>query len=343
MNPTGTAVTLARELIAVESITGNEEPVVKILERELRAMGLPVHSDEVAPGRRNLYAGPERPAVLFSTHTDTVPPFLEPREDETYLHGRGACDTKGIQAAMIEAGQRLLAEGRTDFGYLFVVGEEVDNCGARHANKTVRAGHVILGEPTENRVAVGHKGVYSCRVRAGGIAAHSAYPELGDSAIHRLLAGIHRVLLADLGTSDILGPATVNVGEIHGGVAPNVFAPAAEATLVVRVVGVLEEVEKKVAECFTDPTTGELDSRVEIEGRSRMPVPSLERVEGFPETIVSFGTDAPFMSDVGKIVLFGPGNIHDAHTDHEKIAKTDMAEAVDRYAELAKRLAAPVA
>jgi acetylornithine deacetylase len=340
MSETSTAVALARELIAVESITGNEEPVVRILERELGAMGFAVRRDEVAPGRHNLYAGPARPAVLFSTHTDTVPPFLEAREDETHLHGRGACDTKGIQACMIEAGQRLLAANFKDFGYLFVVGEEVDNCGARAANEHVRAGHVILGEPTENQIAVGHKGVYGCRIQARGVAAHSAYPELGDSAIHRLLRGIQRVLAADFGISEILGPATVNVGEIQGGVAPNVFAPQAAATLVVRVVGPLEDIERKVAECFADPDTGEADPHIEIEGRSRMPVPHLERVEDFPETTVSFGTDAPFMGDVGKIVLFGPGNIQDAHTDHEKIAKADMAVAVERYMELAKRLAA---
>lgn len=327
-----------RDLVALESITGSEEPVVEYLERELNEMGLVVRSEVIAAGRRNLYAGPERPAVLFCTHTDTVPPFLPPREDSEYIYGRGACDTKGIQACMLAAGRKLLAAGNQDFGYLFVVGEEVDNIGARTANRSVRCGHVIVGEPTDNRVAVGHKGVLALRVQVAGVAAHSAYPDKGDSAVHRLVAALHRLQSTDFGNSDVLGPASVNIGTVRGGVAPNVFAPSAEATVVVRVVEDIDATETRVRECFRDPLTGEEDPNVELEILSRMKIPRLERVEGFPETVVSFGTDVPFLEDVGKAVLFGPGSILDAHTDGEKVEKAALIQAVDDYVGIARRV-----
>ena len=330
----------ARELIEIESITGNEEGVVRRLECALDAMGLETRSEQVAAGRRNLMAGPERPAVLFCTHTDTVPPHIPLREDERYLYGRGACDTKGISAAMLEAGRRLLAEGIRDFGYLFVVGEEVDNAGARAANRHVRAGHVIVGEPTENRLAVGHKGFVSLRVEVEGTPCHSAYPERGDSALHRLLAALARLQASDFGNDDVLGPATLNIGVVQGGVAANVLAPHAEARIALRVVGDLDEAEQLVRACFADPATGREDPRVSLEIISRMPRPKLERLEGLPETTVSYGTDVPFLQDVGKAFLLGPGSILDAHTDHEKIEKAAMEEAAGIYAAMVKRLRA---
>jgi acetylornithine deacetylase len=330
----------ARELIAIESITGNEEPVAAYLERALRGMGLAVESQPVAVGRRNLLAGASRPAVLFCTHMDTVPPYIPLREDGDLLHGRGACDTKGIIASMLDAGRRLLAEGRRDFGYLFLVGEEVDHAGARAANGRARARYVIVGEPTELKVAVGHKGAIGARVTATGTPCHSAYPEEGDSAVHRLVGALGRVLAADFGASEVLGPSTVNVGEIEGGVAHNVLAPAARATILVRVAADLEAAERTLQRCFADPGTGLADPRIEIETYLRVKPPRLERVEGYPETVVSYGTDVPFLADVGKAVLFGPGSIRDAHTAGEKVAKSDLVRAAGAYADIARRLMA---
>ena len=328
----------ARDLISIESITGNEEPVAIYLEGALRRMGLQPRSQLVEPGRRNLIAGPERPAVFLCTHMDTVPPYTPFREDEKYLYGRGACDTKGIIASMLAAGEKLLAEGVRDFGYLFVVGEETDNVGARAANKTLRAKYIVVGEPTENKVAVGHKGVLRLRVKVHGKACHSAYPEEGDSAVHRLLKGLSRVLAANFGSSAVLGAATVNIGEIEGGVAANVLAPSAEASIFIRVVGDVTEVERTLDSCFADPDTGRRDPRVEFCDVKRVTSSTLERVEGYPETIVSYGTDIPFLADVGNAVLFGPGSILDAHTDSEKIEKHAMLDAVDAYADIVKKL-----
>ena len=331
---------ITRDLVAIESITGNEEGVVSYLESALVGMGLDVRSEEVAPGRRNLMAGPEHPTVLFCTHTDTVPPFVPLREDDEWIYGRGACDTKGITGALLAAGALLLEKGVRDFGYLFVVSEEIDNLGAIAANRHVRSEYIVVGEPTENRLAIGHKGAYGVRAKVTGHACHSAYPEQGDSAIHRLLGYLGRVLSTDFGSSETLGPATANVGVISGGVAHNVLAPSAEAQIMIRVVSDIDEVERRLRDCFVDPGSGELDERVELDVYLRMLSPQLERLEGFEETVVSYGTDLPFLADVGRPLLFGPGSILDAHTEGEKISKREMTEAIGRYVEIATKLLA---
>lgn len=332
----------ARDLIAIESITGNEAAVTDCLEAKVRAMGLAVHSQKVASSRRNLLAGRRDPgkraAVLFCTHTDTVPPYIPLSEDENHLYGRGACDTKGISAAMLEAGRRLLAKGIDDFSYLWVVGEETDNAGARKANESVRCRHLIVGEPTENKLARGHKGIFVAALRALGVAAHSAYPQRGDSAIHRLLDALGRIRALDFGTDPVLGPATLNIGMIRGGVASNVTAPEAEADINVRVVTSVEEVEAALREALQDPETGRPDPRLELEVKARMPKVRTATVPGFEECVVAYGTDIPSLKDVGTPYLIGPGSILDAHTAEEKISKQALVEAVELYARLVEKL-----
>jgi len=323
----------ARELIEIESITGNEARVSDAAERLLRGSGLAVRSQPVPPGRRNLIAGPDGARVLLCTHLDTVPPFLPCREDAECLYGRGSCDAKGIAAAMIEAARRLLRGGVTDFGILFLVGEETDNAGARVANRSVRAQRVIVGEPTKNLLSRGHKGAISARLHATGIACHSAYPERGESAIHRLLDAIGRIRAADFGRDPVLGPATVNIGQIQGGVAPNVLAPDAWADLVLRVVLPLEETERRLASSTDDP-------RLRLEVRSRMGPTFTEGLEGTAETVVAYGTDVPFLKDVGRPYLIGPGDILDAHTDGEKVSKRELLDAAAIYERMVGRLLA---
>ncbi len=338
-----------RELVEIESITGNEAAVMDCAERLLRAAGLAVESLPVEPGRRNLLAGPPGPSgprrarVLLCTHLDTVPPYVPFREDAEFLYGRGACDAKGIAAAMIEAARRLLASGVRDFGVLLLVGEEVDNAGARAASRTVRAERVIVGEPTTNLLARGHKGVVAGRLHASGVAAHSAYPDHGDSAIHRLLDALRRVRDADFGSDPVLGAATVNIGRIAGGVAPNVLAPEAWAEIVFRVVVPLEEMDRRIADCWRSAPGGAPDPSLRFETTTRMGPVRTDGLAGMPETVVAFGTDIPFLRDVGKPFLIGPGSILDAHTDGEKVARRELVEGAAIYERMVRRILAGVA
>jgi len=259
-------------------------------------------------------------------------------EDAEFLHGRGTCDAKGIAAAMLEAARRLLAEGIRSFGLLFLVGEEVDHAGALAANAVVRAEHLIVGEPTTNLLARGHKGALSFRLGVSGRAAHSAYPERGDSAIHRLLDLLARIRGADFGRDEVLGPATVNVGQIGGGVAANVLAPGAWAQVMVRVVIPLEETERRLRDCLGRKPGGGMDPRLSLDVVNRMPPTFTSLLEGFPRTVVSYGTDIPFLTEVGRPYLIGPGDILHAHTDGEKISRRELLEGAEIYHRMVKML-----
>src|SRR5450631_2912612 len=154
---------LTRALVDIESITENEERVGNALFAHLEELatrhGGQVERIPVEPNRFNVLAWWGQPAVTLSTHMDTVPPFFPSREDEKTIWGRGACDAKGIIAAMIAAAEKLLAAGKKNFGLLFVVGEEVNGAGALVAAKNPRGSrYLINGEPTENQIALGSKG-----------------------------------------------------------------------------------------------------------------------------------------------------------------------------------------
>jgi acetylornithine deacetylase len=328
----------ARELIEIPSKTGEEARAVDRAEELLSASGLATRSIQVGPGRRNLLAGPPGARVILCTHLDTVPPHVPYREDADFLYGRGSCDAKGIAAAMLEAARRLLSAGIRDFGILFVVGEEVDNAGARAANREVRAESIIVGEPTQNLLARGHKGVINARLHARGTAAHSAYPQRGDSAIHRLLDALQRIRRADFGSHPLLGPATVNVGRIGGGVAQNVLAPEAWAELAFRLVLPLLETEERIARCLRQEGGNAPDPLLRLEIVTRMPPTFTAGLEGFPETVVAFGTDIPYLSDIGTPYLLGPGDILDAHTDGERVSRKELLDAAAIYERMVKRL-----
>ena len=229
--------TLTRNLIDIESITGNEKRMAVFLGDRLQTMGAEVSLEEAEPDRPNVVACWGKPDVVLSTHLDTVPPFFPSREDGEYIYGRGACDTKGIIAAQIEAAARLRAQGISDFGLLFVVGEERNSAGALFANKSPRGSrYLINGEPTDNRLAVGTKGVLRLEIEASGRMAHSAYPELGESAIEKLLEALNRLRGIKLPEDEMLGKTTCNIGIIQGGRAPNVIADSAHAEVMYRLV-----------------------------------------------------------------------------------------------------------
>lgn len=323
-----------RELIDIPSVTGEEAEVARFLEKTLGERGFRVSMQEVEADRYNVYALTNgQPKVVLCTHLDTVPPFYGSSEDERYIYGRGSCDAKGCMAAMVEAVAGLREKGVEGLGLLFVVGEEVDSIGAKTANQLKPgSAYVVVGEPTKSRMASGHKGTFYFELRAKGRAAHSAYPHLGDSAINRLVDALQRIREANWGHSDVLGPATVNIGTLSGGLAPNVIAPEAAAGVLVRVVGKASEVEDKLVEVLGDaPNLG-------YEVLSRNDAVLCETLPGFEIAPMAFGTDIPALTEFGRPLLFGPGSIHDAHTSEEKIGKQEALRAVELYQQAALNL-----
>lgn len=324
---------LTRKLMSIPSVTGEEEAIGRFLAQLLEGEGYRVETQTVSPKRSNVIAREADCDLVFCTHMDTVPPVIESGEDDTALFGRGACDTKGIIAAMIEAGRRLRASGFERFGYLFVVGEETGGDGAKLANTLDWSSRwVIVGEPTGNRLARAQKGTLMARLESEGRAAHSGYPDAGRSALHPLIDVLHDCIHADWGEDPVLGRGTCNVGVAEAGEAANILAARASAAIMLRTV---EEVPE--ARARLDRIVG---GRVSVDVRAaaapfRMHVP-----EGFPETVVSFGSDVPYLGKLGTPVLAGPGSILDAHTSHEKIVKSELMDGVALYERLARTLLA---
>jgi acetylornithine deacetylase len=324
-----------RQLVDIESITGNEGPIGDFLHGELQRRGFQVEKISVEGARCNLFAVSSeqpRPTVVFSTHMDTVPPFIPSSEDATRVYGRGSCDAKGIIATQVEAAERLRQEG-IHVGLLFLVGEERDSLGAKVANQNpAGCKFLVNGEPTENRVAVASKGALRVEVIAEGRMAHSAYPELGDSAIDKLLVALARLRAMPLPAEDGIGPCTLNIGVIEGGRAPNVVPDKARAQLLYRLVGSSEQLKQDIV-----AAVGNL---AKIEFVLEIPFVRLRTLDGLPTMVAAFTTDIPALSNWGKPLLIGPGSIHLAHTDGEYVEKKQLQDAVDLYCSIARQLSA---
>ncbi len=329
---------LTRALIDIDSTTGREREVGDFLFRRLEDLagrfdGGAVERMPVEGDRFNVFAAWGEPAVVLSTHMDTVPPFFPSSEDEGFIHGRGACDTKGGIAAMLQAARELLAEGVRGFGLLFVVGEETDSAGAQVANRHPRGSrYLINGEPTENRLALGSKGYLYIRIEAEGRAAHSAYPELGESAIDRLLDVLARLRGLPLPADPVLGETTLNVGTLAGGRAANVVADQARAEVTVRTVGPAGDLKRRISEAV-HAVPG-----VRIAEIRETPAVQLGSLPGFATTIVKYTTDIPRLGAWGEPFLLGPGSIHVAHTPEERVAKRDLLDAARHYRDMVRRL-----
>jgi acetylornithine deacetylase len=328
---------LTRALIDIESISDNEEEAGQFLYNYLtpiaQKFGGTVEPIEVEPGRFNVFAQwGKRLSVTLSTHMDTVPPFIPSREDAEHIWGRGACDTKGIIAAMITAAEALLESGQRDFGMLFVVGEERSSVGAYHASEHPRGSKFIInGEPTENKLALGSKGALRYHLEATGKMAHSAYPELGDSAIHKLVDVLADLQKVRLPHDPMLGQSTLNIGLISGGRAPNVIADSAQAELMIRLVGDSASTKEALARA--------LNRRAELREVLEIPALRLNSIEGMPTTVVAYTTDIPaFGGAWGEPFLIGPGSIHVAHTLEERVPKNELNEAVVIYQRMVRHL-----
>jgi len=334
------AVTLTRQLVDIESITGNEAAVGNYLYGELCRLGYQTKKMPVENDRFNVYAtqaGHPQPAIVFSTHMDTVPPFIPSSEDAGRIYGRGSCDAKGIIAAQIAAAERLRQNG-IPVGLLFVVGEERDSLGAHVANEYAaneansRCRFLVNGEPTENRLGLASKGTLRVEVTATGRMAHSAYPELGESAIDKLIPALTRLRAMPLPSDPDVGPCTLNIGLIEGGRAPNVIPDYAHADLLYRLVGPSQDLRGQIL-----VTAGD---QVQVTFPLELPFLRLRTVDGLPTMIAAFTTDIPKLTNWGEPLLIGPGSIHVAHTEGEYIEKQQLAEAIDLYYRIAKQLSA---
>ena len=324
---------LTRELIDIESITGNEADVGDYLHSFLSKLGYRAEKMPVEGSRHNVYATLDgTPELVFSTHMDTVPPFIPSSEDSEKIYGRGSCDAKGIIAAQIAAAERLRSR-TSKIGLLFLVGEERDSQGAAEANRHAPGSRFMInGEPTENKIGRASKGTLRVRLTATGRMAHSAYPHLGESAIEKLVEALHRLLKMPLPQNPEIGPTTFNIGLIEGGRAPNVIPDFARAELLFRLVGPTAELRKQIQSTVQDLAAPEFALEI--------PYMKLRTVDGIPEMIAAFTTDIPALTNWGEPVLLGPGSIHVAHTDGEFISKRELNDAVELYVSVAGKLLA---
>jgi len=329
---------LTRELVDIESVTNHEAAVGECLLNALSPLGArfsgAVERCPVKADRFNVFAHWGDPAVTLSTHMDTVPPFFPSREDADFIWGRGSADAKGIIASMIGAAEGLLESGVRNFGLLFVVGEERNSAGAYAAARSPRGSRFLIdGEPTENKLALAAKGLLRCEIEARGKLAHSAYPELGESAIEKLLDALQEIRKIPLPEDPLLGHSTLNIGVISGGRAPNVIPDAATAEIAVRLVG--------DAALVRDAVIGAVGDRAEVREILCIPAIHFDRLDGFETAIVAYTTDVPvFGKSWGKPYLLGPGNIHVAHTSEERVSKKELLAASSIYQQMVKKLLA---
>jgi acetylornithine deacetylase len=325
---------LTRDLIEIPSVTGDEFHVGTSLAELLNRLGYTVDLQEVERDRANVIATTgDEPQIVLSTHMDTVPPFIGFSEDDEFIYGRGACDAKGIIAAQIAAAEKLRADGVNKIGLLFAVDEEVTSAGARMLNELPLAAscrYLINGEPTDNRLAIGTKGSLQVAIRTEGRAAHSAYPEQGDSAIEKLLDVLADIRQIDWLADETFGETTCNIGVISGGTRANVVPDLAQTVLHIRLAtsaqAAKELLERAVA------------GRAMLDYKSVHDPVRLQALSGFESTVVRFTTDIPYLTHWGTPLLIGPGSILDAHTEHERVDKRELLRAVDIYADLVRRL-----
>jgi acetylornithine deacetylase len=333
-------ILFTRQLCEIESTTYHEGVVGDFLADFLAGRGWNVEKTPVEQPKENLGGGPrwniyagnagETPDLVFSTHMDTVPPYIPFSEDEEFLYGRGVCDAKGILAAQVAAAEALRVTG-FKIGLLFVSGEERDSAGANAANLAPKGSRFLInGEPTDNRLAIASKGALRAAFKSTGKMAHSAYPELGESAVHKLIEVLGKLLTMPMPELEGIGPSTLNIGQIQGGHAPNVIADKAEAQVLVRTVTDSGPVRAQLKEIAGD--------QAEVEFTLDTPFIRMRAVEGLPTMVAKFSTDIPQLSNWGEPVLLGPGSIHVAHTPFEKLAKKELLEAVDLYIKVAKQL-----
>jgi acetylornithine deacetylase len=323
-----TAIAFARELIDIDSTTGQEDRAGRWLADRLRSMGYQVLEQPLDRGCANVVATLDPPDVVISTHFDCVPPFFPSDVREGRLYGRGACDAKGIVAAQVAAVERLRGAGEQRVGLLFVAGEERGSDGAAAANQlSTTSRFLINGEPTDNRLAIATRGVLRVRLHATGRAAHSSTPERGISAIDRLLDALIQLRSLELPHDNLLGTTHYTIGLIEGGVAHNVVSPHASAEVLFRTVGDTDQLVARLAA---------LEPLVRVEEVLRIAAIRMHTVPGFDSAVFPFTTDVPLLDRWGAPLLFGPGSILVAHTEDEHLSIAELERGIDGYVALAR-------
>jgi acetylornithine deacetylase len=325
---------LTKKLINIPSVTNSEEEIADFLVAYLKSQQFEVREQEIEGRRRNILALLQpNPRVIFCTHMDTVPPFFESKEDDSFIYGRGACDAKGIMASMIWAGQEIRKEGVKEIGLLFVVGEETDSIGAIKAEAlNIGSGFIVVGEPTENKMGLGHKGLVTLRITASGKSAHSAFPDLGESAIEKLIDVLQAVRSLDFGEHPTWGRTFINIGKIEGGIAHNVIPDSASAIISLRSGQASDRIIAKIK--------GEAGQKVTMEILGQSEPQILFTLPGFEQVVLPYGTDLPYLNHFGKKLLLGPGSALVAHTEKDKVGKQELFDAVEIYKKVARRLLA---
>jgi acetylornithine deacetylase len=327
-------IELTKKLMEIPSTSGEEEAVGFFLRDYLESVGWTVELQPVSDNQNNVIAYVnDNPRVWLSTHMDTVPPFLPPTEDDDKIYGRGACDAKGIIAAQIIAAEGLRGEGIEDIGLLYTVEEERSSTGAKVANDhplAAKCEYMVNGEPTDNDLAIGSKGAFRAMIRTTGKAAHSAYPEQGESAIEKLLDILNDVRHTKFPSDEFFGETTCNIATLGGGVALNVIPPRAEAGLLIRLTTAMEPIR--------DALTDLIRGRGELDILSYSLPVKLHAVDGFAQKVVRFTTDIPHLTNWGQALLLGPGSILGAHTKDEFVLKNDLQIAVGLYTDIVKRI-----
>lgn len=325
---------LAKDLINVPSVTGQENEIAEFLKSFLKSQGFDIQTQKVQGNRKNVLAtAGSKPRIILCTHLDTVPPHFAASEDEDYICGRGACDAKGIMASMIWAARELKESGSKKIGLLFVVGEETDSIGAKMANDLdIGSDFIVVGEPTENKLGLGHKGVVMFRLAFRGKASHSAYPQFGVSAIEKLMDALQNVRSLDFGVDPLLGESTLNIGKIEGGLAANIIADYASAELSIRCALPTTHILEKVMAA--------VGQEAEFQVQSQSEPQRLLTVPGIEQVVVPYGTDISYfnLNNFGKPLLLGPGSAILAHTEDERVEKRQLSEAVEIYKNLVKML-----
>ncbi len=326
-------LSLTRALVDIDSTTGREGEAGRWLADYLRHAGYTVTEQPVDASRFNVVAtagASATPSVFFSTHFDCVPPFFPSRVEGDRLYGRGACDAKGILSAQVAAADLLRRAGETRVGLLFVVGEERGSDGAKVANESASGSRFLIdGEPTDNRLGLATRGILRLKLQAAGRAAHSSFPELGESAIDKLIDALVALRAIELPADSVLGTTHYSVGLISGGVAPNVISPWAEAEVMFRTVSDGAGIRQAIAP---------LEKRVAIEHVLEVPPVRLRTVPGFDSAVFPYTTDIPFLARWGEPLLFGPGSINLAHTAEEFVSVAELRAAVDHYVTIARAL-----